>query len=290
VRFSGILSSLFFLISSFALADDHDVPTQPIWEYGIGAGYVRYEQYPAAGKYSDLFLPFPTFQYRGESLRADDREGAKAYLFKDRNWSLEMAGTGTPALDSDKNENRKGMKDLPWIMALGPQLAYRFGSDWQISWGIFQAMMTDFTYLEVRGSFIQQVLTYRSESSLGDGYVSQSNVFFTLKSASQEVQEKYFGVSTSDATAERQAYHARGGFLSAEVSAFQAFKKGRASYYVGANYDYYGAGVNQHSPLFKAQSQANVLFGITYVLGESKRPEVPEEKTSGIINRQMMRP
>jgi MipA family protein len=271
---------------------------EPIWEYGVGAGFVRFEQYPAAGKYSQLILPFPTFQYRGRSLRADDREGAKAYLWKNDQWSVEMSGTGSPSLNSDDNEIRKGMKDLPWVIALGPKLVFKTQSEIQMGLGIFQAVTTDFSFTQFSGVIFQSNLTYKVERFIPLSFLgskdsrdssqlvkSLTHYFLTLKWESQEIQNEYFGVGKKYANNSRPEFRAKAGFLSAEASVFQSFKVGRYSYYLGANYADYSQNQNKKSPLFKSHFQMNYLFGITYVLGESHRSEVKEEDTRGLINR-----
>ena len=263
--------------------------SEPIWEYGIGSGFVRFEQYPAAGKYSQVFLPFPTFQYRGRIVRADDREGAKAYLWKHGSWTVEMAGTGTPSLDSDDNELRKGMKDLPWILAVGPEIVYKFNPDFDFGLGAFQAITTDFQDTRFAGAFFEGIFTYTSEGILKKNIKTLTKYFLTFKAASQEIQDQYFGISHRYATTLRPEFKARAGFLSIEASVFQSFKFGRTAFYVGANYADYSLAENKKSPLYQSTYQLNYLFGLTYVLGESNRPEVSPEDTSGIINQKLKR-
>ena len=260
---------------------------EPIWEYGVGLGFVRFEQYPAAGKYSQLFIPFPTFQYRGRIVRADDREGAKAYLWKHDSWTVEIAGTGTPPLDSDDNEFRKGMKDLPWILAVGPELVYKFNRDFDFGLGVFQAITTNFQDTRLAGGFFEGIFTYTSEDVRSRKFKTLTKYFLTFKSATAEIQDQYFGVRIRDVTSLRPQFHARAGFLSVEASVFKSFKLGRTAVYVGANYADYSFAENKKSPLYRSSYQLNYLFGVTYVLGESTRPEVDKEDTSGIINQKL---
>ena len=112
-----------------------DADAQPYWEYGAGLGYVHYQHYPAANQFSNLLLPFPTFQYRGKIVRADDRNGAHIYLLKGPDWVFEMSGAGYPALDSSTNEARQGMEDLPWMLAIGPQFVYSMTKGFKLSLG-----------------------------------------------------------------------------------------------------------------------------------------------------------
>lgn len=274
---------ILFLASSVAVsAEPHE---ERYWEFGVGMGFVRYEQYPAAGKYTELFLPVPTFQYRGRTVRADDREGAKAYIFKGDHWSIHMSGTGSPYLKSKDNEARKDMDDIPWIGAVGPEYSYMPNSELNFSFGTFQAIATDFDMTRFSGVIFQGRATYSIYKTMGENIRSYTKFYITLKNTSSEVQKYYFGVDAQDETPNRPKYKAKAGFLDTQVSVFQSFKAGKWAYYIGANYAYYGSAVNKKSPLHKSDDQFNYLAGITYVIGESKRPSVPDEDTSGIINR-----
>lgn len=257
---------------------------QPAWEFGMGAGYVRYEQYPAAGQFNHLFLPFPTFQYRGRILRADDRDGAKAYLWVYGPWTLEISGTGSLGLDSDDNELRKGMDDLPWLFAFGPELVLNIRSDLELSWGLFQASATDLKETQFSGVFLESKLAFINESHWDSGLRSVTKYSAKLKSASREIQNHYYEVKVPDATPTRPAYYAKAGFLSTELSIFQTLKKNRYAFYAGINYSDYGLAQNRKSPLHKAEDQVSYLFGLTYIIGESKKPELPPKKGSGFLD------
>lgn len=260
------------------------------WEYGAGLGAVHFEHYPAANEFTNLALPFPTFQYRGKILRADDREGARAYIFKSSLATLELAGTALPALDSGTNEARRGMSNLPWLIALGPRLVTKFHGDFAASLGLFQAVSTDFMMTRFAGNILEAQLSYRWDfpttyfTNLEAGE-SFGRLFYTVKAGSKEFLALYFEVSPIDTTPSRTAYNAQEGLLSHEMTYFQSFKSGRATLYVGGSLTSYGVSVNRESPLHKSDSNVSFLAGMTYVLGEASRPAVPEEETSGVMNR-----
>jgi hypothetical protein len=46
----------------------------------------------------------------------------------------------------------------------------------------------------------------------------------------------------------------------------------------------YGEAANKESPLHKSDANLTGAIGLNYVLGESKKPAVPQEDTSGLIN------
>ncbi len=259
---------------------------EPIWEFGMGFGYIRFEQYPAAGEYSTLSLPFPTFQYRGKIVRADDREGAKAYLWKSGPWSIEMSGTGTLPLDSSDNNLRDEMNDIPWIIASGPQLVYRMGPFFNFALGVYQAIATDFKHTEASGNIFEGKMSYTFEKIFNEQKIKAlTRYFLTLKGASQEVHDQYYSIDQDFVTPLRPRYRAKAGYIGTEFSIYQSLKRGRGAIYVGLNYTDYSMAENKKSPLHNSEGQLSYLFGMTYVLGESKRPEVAKEDTTGIINR-----
>ncbi len=249
--------------------------SNPIWEYGIGLGFAYFEDYPAAGQYSQFMIPIPTFQYRGRILRADDREGAKAYLWKRGPWTLEIAGSGTPPLDSDDNQNRQGMKDLPLILALGPELVYQMNPNLQVSTGIFQAIEVDFNDPNLSGILTELKLTYLNEKKFSQKMKALTKYSVSLNGASQEYQQKYYGVLLSETTLLRPEYRARAGYFSTDFSLFQSFKKDLMAFYLGGRYSHYGFSENKKSPLHLASESFTFFIGLTYVLGESSRAEVP---------------
>lgn len=253
--------------------DDFSKAKEPLWEYGLGLGYAQFEQYPAAGRMSRLLVPFPTFQYRGETVRADDREGARAYLFQGDSFSLEMAGTGSPPLSSKDNSARKGLRDLPFILAIGPQLIYRNHLKEQMlfetSLGLYPALMMGSSQLRAEGAFFQFQMGLRQEHQFFSDIRSLSRFFLTWRFASQEIQDEYFGVRSSEVTSFRQQFRGKAGLLGTEATLFQTFKHEKLSYYVGLNYINYQGTAHEKSSLSKAKDQLNTLVGLIYSLGES---------------------
>jgi MipA family protein len=229
---------------------------------------------------TDLVLPFPTFQYRGKYLRADDREGAHAYLFKSERWHIELSGAGYPSLESSKNSDREGMSDLPWVLGLGPQLVWKPSPAWTASLSLYQAITSDFQMTKLQGQIYQSRITYA-----WDAGPTQGNLIFTLRGGSADFLGLFYEIEPSQAQTNRLAYSTKGGLLSEELAYFHSLKSGRASYYLGAAWTSYRSSVNRGSPLHKRDENFSVLVGMTYVLGESANPEVNLDETSGIINR-----
>ena len=264
---------------------------ESLWEYGVGLGYVQFQQYPAANQYSNLFLPFPTFQYRGKILRADDRDGAHIYLYKKKNWNLELSGGGYAAANSTNNTARSGMADLPWMLYLGPQAHFSIYDDLDFRLGIYQAIATDFKYTRFSGSVFESKLIYQWNSKFNFQLLRLSDSLIEINgtlsvsaiAASQEFLETYFEVRPQFVTAERPEFRAKSGFLNFEWTYFQTLKMGRTSVYAGLSTSDFTGSANRKSPLHKSNYNTSYLIGMTYSLGESTKPSVPENKTDNLI-------
>ncbi len=262
-----------------------------LWEYGVGFGLLRLWQYPAAEQSRDYALPFPTFQYRGEILRADDREGARAYLSRNDSWSVEMGAGGLPAARSDDIEIRRGMADLPWRFELGPQLVSHFHPEYQIRVGAYQSFQTlDWKSWKMAGQTGElDFIWHFSKSHCRWNPCEKSNwrgqLAFTLTAATRDFQKTYYEVRPEEATAQRSAFAARPGWLSQSISYFQAYHRDRYGIYFGLLQESFYFAANRDSPLFRRNENLNAFVGMTYTLGESRARAVPEEEAHGALER-----
>lgn len=279
-----------FFLSSASGQQGSVQPTEslPLWEYGVGVGSAQLAEYPASDEYKTWTLPFPTFQYRGEILRADDREGARAYLLRKKNWSLEMGGGGLTSLKADDNKAREGMDDIPWGIQLGPQLVSHFSENYQVRVGVYQAINTDFRFTKFNGFVSELKLIFLFYNKLSD-YLgigkSRGRLTFAVDAASEEFMQTYFGVSKNEARSHRPEYHARSGLLSYEAGYTQSLSINRWGFYVGLTRIQYEISANRTSPLHKADHNHRAFVGISYVLGVSERKSIPEESAEGALQK-----
>ena len=198
--------------------------------------------------------------------------------------TLELSGAGFPALNSSDNRARQGMDNLPWLLAVGPQLVSRAIENWELGLGAYQAVSTDFDMTRFAGTIFEAKATYQWQFPVmhwdGLGKLSLS-----FKAASQELQALYYEVPSDKATSERAAFDAQAGFLSRDLTYYQSFKSGRLSLNMGVSLGSYDQAANRESPLHKSDHNVTAFMGFNYVLGGSSKPAVPEEDTSGVINR-----
>ena len=292
VQLKKILFISFYFLSAVAFANEDLLSTEdnrPLWRYGVGAGYVQFEQYPASSQYTNLFLPVPMFQYLGRVIRADDRDGTRAFIFKNKAASLEFTGGGYAACDSSRNDARRGMNDLPWVVHIGPQIVNYFTDSLSLRTAFYQAISTDFQLTKFTGGVLESTLVYewfsevKAFSGFESGYLT-SRLSLTVKGGSKDFLSIYYEVPPSFATADRPAFDAKPGFLSSDITFIQKFQTGKTAFYYGLDILDYSLSANRQSPLHKSNDSFNFFMGITYVLGESKARSVPEDEVKGLIH------
>lgn len=247
----------------------------PKWEVGGGFGYLRFEHYPGSNQYTDLALPFPTFIYRGEVLRADDREGAKILILKSPAWSLQLGGVLFPPLASSADSAREGMGDLPVVVALGPQLQRTIDERWSAKVGLYQALVTGFTFMRGSGAIWEGSTTYQTTYGLEFGLFDEATTTFSLgiMGATQKLHELYYSVPSHHATPTRSAYQADAGLLATQASFFQVVKRGDLAVYLGVRVSDYSFSPNRASPLLETRQNVSLLFGMTYSFFKSSASE-----------------
>lgn len=295
-----LFCAIIILWSAFTHSADQS-PTQKypaLWEYGVGIGFVRYFHYPASNQSRDLALPFPTFQYRGEVLRADDRDGAKAYLLKSSRWTLDLGGGFLPALKSEDNEARKNMDPLLWSLHLGPQFIYDITKDLSLSLGVYQSAVSDFTFTKTNGYVYEQTFSYWFDTlfksdrlqrhvpqTLKEKTSFYSKVSLKFISGSRDYLGTFFDVAEKDATPDRPRYQSEAGFLGVSLGYFQTFRYDDYNFYFGFADSHYDHSVNRKSPLHRADNNRGLFFGMTYKMGESDGRSIPEDSGEGFLQK-----
>ncbi len=96
----------------------------PLWEAGIGAGWIHAPHYRGSKAEKDYALPLPYMIYRGDRVAAD-RDGVRGKLFDSENVELNMSIAGNVPVPSDTGGAREGMPGLDPILEFGPSLNIR---------------------------------------------------------------------------------------------------------------------------------------------------------------------
>ena len=97
---------------------------QPLFELGLvgGGGYLP--DYPAADESHLRGLALPYFAYRGEIIRSDEKGLLRGRLIQTDDIEFDISLNGSFPVDSDDNDDRRGLPDLDWLGEIGPRVQF----------------------------------------------------------------------------------------------------------------------------------------------------------------------
>jgi len=200
------VSLVLLLLASSAIAQG----PLPRLELGAGLFALSAPDYRGSSETSTHLLPVPYIKYRGERLRVD--EGAQGVLFESEDLLLTLSGNLSLPADDDTPE-REGMDELEAIIEIGPAINYRFYRLQDSAWWIdlpFRYAYTVDGELDNIGWVFQPRLSWRKPATRLGEWKLRFN--FGPLYASEDHHAYLYSVDSVDATSERPAYSADGGF------------------------------------------------------------------------------
>lgn len=245
----------------------------PLWEFGIGPAGLRLPYYRGSDQYRNLVLPAVYFVYRGEFLRADEREGVRGILFESRNLKLNLSAGASLPVSSSNSDTRAGMPDLKPEIELGPAL----------EWTIWRG--------QNRGTRLMASFPVRAAISIqwpprSLGWITNPHLNLDVTDpvrapgwnlglqagplfATRHLNDYYYSVDRAFATATRPAYAASGGYSGAQFTT--ALSKRFRRFWVGAfgRYDSIEGAVFENSPLVRSGHSLYGGIGFSVMVGES---------------------
>lgn len=250
---------------------------KPLWELGVGAAVMRLPDYSGSDVSHNYLLPLPWFIYRGKWLRAD-RQGARAVLVDNENWSLNLSAHASAPVRSNDNPARLGMTNLPATVELGPKVRAHL---WHSA---DDAMRLDFNLpvravitLQRRPDVIGAVVTPtlnldlpRFQGGWNLGFVTGPNW------GSRDYHQHLYGVSAAEATSARPAYAARAGYAGWQTLAALSRRFDDAWVGMYLRYERLDGSVFLDSPLVRQRGVVSGGVAVAWVLarsGESARSD-----------------
>lgn len=261
------------MLAALALAAGSTHAEQkPLWEVGLGAGFLVFNDYRGAATTHVYPVPVPYFVYRGEFLKSD-RDGLRGLFLKQDRVELSLSVNATAPVRNDSA--RHGMPDLRSTVEVGPQLNVHL---WR---SVDQRMKLDLR-LPVRaaltlqavphyiGVFIEPHLAFDLAQFQGDDGWKLGLLAGPLF-ADRRYDDYFYTVAPQFAAADRPAYTAHGGYAGSEalVSLTRRYPK----FWVGAylRHDWLGGASFENSPLVKRDSYWSAGFGLTWLIRQSER-------------------
>lgn len=244
----------------------------PLWELGAGVGGLRFPHYRGAEQARAWLLPLPWFVYRGDILRAD-RDGARALLGRGERWDVDVSLSAAPPVDSQDNRARSGMADLPAFVEIGPNLNARLaqGPGWKME-----------LRLPLRAGFTAQ----RRPRSIGWVAQPNINVDHALNGwnlglqtgpvfGSRRYHAHFYDVTAVDATAQRPAYSARGGFGGWQGTVALSRRMGHQWLGMFVRVDSVAGAAFEPSPLVRQRTNVALGFAWSWIWTQSDQ-RVPD--------------
>ena len=117
----GLAALALAICASGAAHADEPSPAdvKPLWEFGLGAGVLAFDDYRGSATSHAYPIPLPYFVYRGNFLRSD-ANGLRGRFFNQDRVELSFSVNGTTPVLNDSA--RHGMPDLRPTLEVGPAL------------------------------------------------------------------------------------------------------------------------------------------------------------------------
>lgn len=252
---------------------------QPLWEFGVGGGYVNSPNYPSSSERNDVALFAPYVVYRGDVFRLGGGGGARAVVAEDDNYEFDLSFGGAFSADSEDNTVREGMPELDFLFEVGPQLIhkvkqYKFDGGGK---GRLNARLqaravfsTDFGSIDNRGYVFEPTLSYQQRGVMFEN--TSLSASFSMNFATEALHDYFYQVDNQFATAQRSEYDAKGGYLGSDFSVSISFpiRKNMRGFFGTTMQIMHGA-ANRSSPLFEKKVTYSLGVGFVWRLYESDK-------------------
>ncbi len=253
----------------------------PLWEAGAGVAVINFPDYRGSEQRRTWVLPYPYFVYRGESVRVDDR-GMHGLFFKSDRAELDVTVSGSPPVDSTKNNARRGMPDLDPTLEIGPTLNFILWRtqdrlrNLELHLPLRAVIATDFSRVHHEGWVFQPNVEITIKNFAGNQGL-KSNLMAGLNFSSRRYNHYYYAVDPAFATTDRPAYAPGHGYAGAQITA--SLSKRYQNFWVGsfARWENLRGAVFEDSPLVKDHDYFAVGIAISWIIGESKT-RVPDRE------------
>ena len=245
----------------------------PQWELGVGFGGLWMPDYRGSDEVRGYLLPFPYVIYRLEWLKVD-RDGVRSTLFDSKRAEVNISMNATPPVRSKNNRAREGMSDLRPMVEFGPLLNLHLwrSSDGRVRLDLrlpVRAAITVESSPREAGINASPFLNIDVDGIAGKPW--QLGVLAGPIFGTHRHHQYFYGVSDSEARADRPAYNARGGYAGTQFLASLSRRFNKVWFGAYARCDTLHGAVFDDSPLVRRQSYASAGFAVAWVLGQSSK-------------------
>ena len=251
---------------------------KPLWEFGLGVGFLAFNDYRGSATTHVYPVPLPYFVYRGTFLKSD-REGLRGLFLNQKRVELSLSVNATTPVRNDSA--RHGMPDLRPTVELGPELDVhlwrsaneRLKLDLRLP---ARAAFTTEAHPHMVGMFFApnlslDIVQFRGTEGWKLGLLA-GPLF-----AQRRYDDYFYSVAPQYATAGRPAYDAPGGYAGTQT--LVALTRRYPSFWIGAyaRHDSLAGASFEASPLVKRDSYWSAGFGVAWILRQSEQRVESEE-------------
>lgn len=258
---------LFVCNSSFAETN------LPLWELGLGIGYVNSAIFRGASERDHFYIPYPYFTYRGNRLRVDE-EGVRGKIAESRRLKLDFSVAGQVPVSASDDGPRSGMPNLEPIGEIGPSLDYVFWRSNLHNNSIWIRLPWRFVL-----SFGDPLIAYRGWSfapyiDFVKKIPTKQNTRIALAIgpifSSSQYHDYFYRVRRNYVTAVREQYSAGGGYSGSRITF--SITSNMSTYWLGAmiRYDNLTAAEFETSPLVSTKKYLVVGLTVAWIFSKSK--------------------
>lgn len=265
---SLLFAGLACLASCTAAAADR--PVLPLWEAGVGAGFVSTPAYPGADTRSDRVLVLPFLIYRGKILRSD-QQGIGARLLRSDTTEFDIGFAASLPAPSKDVRAREGMPDLGTLVEFGPRVRYKLADvalDTRLRVEVpLRAVIEARDGVRGQGWTLEPRLVWEKREAGGD---ATREAYLSAVFGNGRINRYFYEVQPQFATPNRPAYSAGAGFMLLRAGLFASQRMTRDVRFFGfLRYESYAGAANRDSPLFRKANGASIGVGVAWTLARS---------------------
>jgi len=245
---------------------------KPLWEVGLGAGFLVFNDYRGAATTHVYPVPVPYLIYRGKFLKSD-RDGLRGLFLNQDRVELSLSVNATAPVRNDSA--RHGMPDLRSTVEVGPQLNVHLwrSADQRVKLDLRLPLRTALTLQAAPhyvGVFIEPHLALDLAQFQGDDGWKLGLLAGPLF-ADRRYDDYFYTVAPQFAAADRPTYTAHGGYAGSEALASLTRRYPR--FWVGAylRHDSLAGASFENSPLVRRDSYWSAGFGVAWLIRQSDR-------------------
>jgi outer membrane protein len=278
VDMNGVARSIAAALLAVCCAVAAHAKEVPLWEVGLGAGAIAFEDYRGSNTTHAYPLPVPYVVYNGKFLKAD-RDGVRGTLFNQDWLEINLSFNLTTPVRNDRE--RSGMPDLRSTVEAGPSFDFHlFRSDnRKVKFDLRMPLRYAAT-VESSPRIIGWTFSPRFNLDLRDPFGLPGWNLGLLAGplfADHRYHDYFYSVAPQFATPSRPEFQAKGGYAGTQTLA--ALSKRYPKFWVGAymRYDTLAGAAFVDSPLVQRKSYWTGGFGFAWMIRRSSQTvEIPD--------------